>query len=562
MRRLAPRLAVLLAVLLGAPAAAQTALVVERAAISTVSPEATKIGLGVLAAGGNAIDAAVAASFALAVSHPSAGNIGGGGFLVYYDAATREVWTLDYREVAPAAATRTMYIGQDGKPAPEASTVGPLAAGVPGSVAGLAEAHARFGSMPWKSLVEPAAALASEGFAWRPVDAAHLEDAQKNRRIDRFPSTAALLFRDGHPPAAGDIIKQPDLARTLRRIADGGPREFYEGTTAKLLLEAMRRDGGIISARDLRDYRPAWRAPIRIDCGEYRIFTMAPPSAGGVLLAEMLQILKPYALRDFGFQTPAYLHILAEAERRAYLDRLQYVGDPSSTRIPYGALFSDERAAQWRASIALDRATPTRELAPQMKALEPRETTHFSLVDASGNIASVTTTINEFFGSGYLVPEAGFFLNDEMDDFTTAPGHPTAFGLVQGEANAIQPGKKMVSSMTPTIVFRGEDPFLVLGSPGGGTIPTTVLQVFLNVTAFGMPLGDAVAAPRYHHQAWPDEIRWERGRAPLELLDALNRIGHATKEVAPIGDVHAIMFKDGKIHVAADARRGGLAGGF
>ena len=554
--------ALLLAIFLAAPAAAQTEIVAERAALSTVSPEATRIGLAVLANGGNAIDAAVAVSFALAVSHPSAGNIGGGGFLVYYDAATREVWTLDYREIAPFAATRTMYIGPDGKPSAEASTVGPLAAGVPGSVAGLAEAHSRFGSQPWKGLVEPAAALAAEGFAWRPVDVAHLEEAQKNRRNDRFPSTAALLFTDGTPPAAGDVIRQPDLARTLRRIADEGPREFYEGTTAKLILEAMRRDGGIISARDLRDYRPTWRAPIRIDYGDYRIFTMAPPSAGGVLLGEILQILKPYALRDFGFQTPLYLHVLAEAERRAYLDRLQYVGDPTSTRIPYGALFSDARAAQWRSTIALDRATPTRELAPQMKALEPRETTHFSVVDAAGNIASVTTTINSFFGNGYLVPQAGFFLNNEMDDFTIAPGVPTAFGLVQGEANAIQPGKKMASSMTPTIVFRGEDPFLVLGSPGGGTIPTTVLQVFLNVTTFGMPLGDAVTAPRFHHQAWPDEIRSERGRVPLPLLDALNHMGHPTKEVDPIGDVHAILFKDGKIHVAADPRRGGLAGGF
>ncbi len=556
------RLALLFAILLALPAAAQTEIVAARAALSTVSPEATKVGLGILAAGGNAIDAAVAVSFALAVSHPSAGNIGGGGFLVYYDAASGDVWTLDYREVAPAAATRTMYLGEDGNPKPEASTVGPLASGVPGSVAGLAEAHARFGSTAWRALVEPAVALATDGFVWRPVDAAHLEEAQKNRRIDRFPATAALLFPNGQPPAVGDVIKQPELARTLRRIAEGGPREFYEGTTAKLIVEAMRRDGGIISARDLREYRPIWRAPIRIDYGEYRIFTMAPPSAGGVLLAEMLQILKPYALREFGFQTPAYLHLLAETERRAYLDRLVYVGDPASTRIPYAALFSDARAAQWRSSIALDRATPTQSLAEQAQALEPRETTHFSVVDASGNIASVTTTINTFFGNGFLVPEAGFFLNNEMDDFTTAPGTPTAFGLVQGEANAIQPGKKMASSMTPTIVFRGAAPFLVLGSPGGGTIPTTVLQVFLNVTTFGMPIGQAVAAPRFHHQAWPDEIRWERGRAPVELLDALNRMGHATKEVDPIGDVHAILFKDGRIHVAADPRRGGLAGGF
>lgn len=556
------RLAVLLALLLAAPAAAQTELVVDRAALSTVSPEATRVGLGVLAAGGNAIDAAVAVSFALAVSHPSAGNIGGGGFLVYYDAASREVWTLDYREIAPFGATRTMYLDQEGKPNAEASTVGPLASGVPGSVAGLAEAHARFGSMPWKNLVEPAVALARDGFTWRAVDAAHLEEARKNRKIDRFPATAALLFPGGTPPAPGDAVRQPELARTLRRIADAGPREFYEGTTARLILDAMRRDGGIISARDLREYRPTWRAPIRIDYGEYRIYAMAPPSAGGVLLGEMLQILKPYALREFGFQTPAYVHLLAETARRAYLDRLLYVGDPASTRIPYETLFSDARAAQWRASIALDRATPTRDLAEQAGTVPDRETTHFSVVDTSGNIAAVTTTINTFFGNGYLVPEAGFFLNNEMDDFTAAPGAPTAYGLVQGEANAIQPGKKMASSMTPTIVFKGDAPFLVLGSPGGGTIPTTILQVLLNVIVFEMPLAKAVGAPRFHHQAWPDEIQWERDRVPLPLLDALNRAGHATKPVDPIGDVHAILFANGKVHVAADSRRGGLAGGF
>jgi gamma-glutamyltranspeptidase/glutathione hydrolase len=556
------RLALALAFLAAGPVEAQTALVVEQAALSTVSPEATRIGLEVLSSGGNAIDAAVAVSFALAVSHPQAGNIGGGGFLVYYDAASREVWTLDFREIAPAAATRTMFVDEEGKPRTDASTVGPLASGVPGSVAGLAEAHARFGSMPWRSLLEPAVALADGGFTWRPIDLTHLEEAQKNRRIDRFPATAALLFPDGQPPAPGDVIRQRDLARTLRRIAEDGPREFYEGATAKMLVEAMRRDGGILSAKDLRDYRPTWRAPIRIDYGDYHIYTMAPPSAGGLLLGEMLQILKPYALREFGFQTPGYLHVLAEVERRAYLDRNRFLGDPASTRIPYAALFSEERAAQWRSSIALDRATPTRLLAEQTRALEPRDTTHFSIVDASGNIASLTTTINTFFGSGYLVPNAGFFLNNEMDDFTTAPGAPTAFGLVQGDANAVQPGKKMASSMTPTIVFRGEHPFLVLGSPGGGTIPTTVLQVFLNVTTFGMTLADAVAAPRYHHQAWPDEIRWERGRAPLDVLDALNRAGHSTKEVDPIGDVHALLFRDGKIHAVADTRRGGLAGGF
>ncbi|MGH9456323.1 MAG: gamma-glutamyltransferase [Thermoanaerobaculia bacterium] len=553
---------VLLLIVLALPLRGATEIVVENAALSTVSPPATKVGLAVLDAGGNAIDAAVAVSFALAVTHPQAGNIGGGGFLVYYDAATGEVWTLDYREVAPAAATRGMYLDAEGKPLPEASSVGPLASGVPGAVAGLGAMHERFGSRPWRELVEPAVMLAREGFAWRWIDVAHLAEAQERRRIDRFPATAALLFPAGEPLDEGDVLRQPELARTLERIAERGPREFYEGTTANLIVEAMRRDGGIISARDLREYRPTWRAPIRIDYDDYSIYTMAPPSAAGLLLGEMLQILNPYDLRSFGFQSPRYVHLLAEVERRAYLDRNRYIGDPAATRIPYDALFSEERAALWRASIDLDRATPTTALVESPRSTPGGETTHFSIVDAEGNVASVTTTINTFFGSGYLVPEAGFFLNNEMDDFTAAPGTPNAFGLIQGEANAIEPGKKMASSMSPAIVLKDDAPFLVIGSPGGGTIPTTVLQVFLNVTEFGMSIGEAVAAPRFHHQAWPDRISWEAGRVGIDLVDTLNRMGHATREEPSIGDVHAILIHDGKIHAAADERRGGLAGGF
>lgn len=537
-------------------------IIAERAALSTVSPEATKIGLSVLSGGGNAIDAAVAVSLALAVTHPQAGNLGGGGFLVYYDADNDAVWTLDFREIAPAAANRTMYLNESSEPIRDASTVGPLASGVPGSVAGLEAMHERFGSRPWGELVEPAVSLAREGFVWRPIDVEHLAEAQENRRIDRFPATAALLFPGGTPLTAGTIVRQPELGRTLSRIASEGPREFYEGTTSRMLVDAMQRDGGIISARDLREYRPIWRAPIRIDYYDFAIYTMAPPSAGGVLLAQMLQIVKPFDLRSFGFQTARSIHLMSEVQRRAYLDRNRYLGDPATSRIPFGMLFSEDRAALWRRSIDLERATPTTALVERSSGAEPGETTHFSIVDARGNIASVTTTINTFFGSGYLVPEAGFFLNNEMDDFTTAPGKPTAYGLVQGDVNAIEPGKKMASSMTPAIVFRGDDPYMVLGSPGGGTIPTTVLQVLLNVAVHGMSLGAAIEAPRFHHQAWPDQISYEKGRVDLELVGLLNQMGHATKEVPSIGDVHAILFRDGSIHAAADSRRGGLAGGY
>jgi gamma-glutamyltranspeptidase / glutathione hydrolase len=556
------RTLVLLLLLAALPLAGQTEIAAERAALSTVSPEATKTGLTVLASGGNAIDAMVAVSFALSVTHPSAGNIGGGGFLVYYEKATDSVWTLDYREVSPAAATRSMYLDDEGKPKSQASTVGPLAAAVPGTIAGLAEAHAKFGSRPWRELVEPAVSLAREGFRWRAIDVTHFAEAQKNRQIERFPSTAAIFFPEGEPLGVGTIVRQPELAKTLQRIAANGAREFYEGTTARLIVDAMRKDGGIISARDLREYEPTWRAPIRIDYRDYQIFTMAPPSAGGLLLGEMLQILEAYDLESFGRQTPLALHLLSEVARRAYLDRNRYLGDPATTRIPYTALFSPERASGWRSSIDLSRATPTASLVPESRGAEPGETTHFSIVDEQGNIASVTTTINTFFGNGYLVPGAGFLLNSEMDDFTIAPGTPTAYGLIQSDANAIGPSRKMASSMTPTIVFRNGEPFLVLGSPGGGSIPTTVLQVFLNVTTYGMRIGEAIAAPRFHHQAWPDRILFEEGRASLDLLSTLNQLGHATRAQDTIGDVHALMFQDGKIYAAADARRGGMAGGF
>ena len=437
-----------------------------------------------------------------------------------------------------------------------------MAAGVPGAVAGLAEAHARFGSRPWRELVEPSVSLARDGFRWRPVDVAHFAEAQKERQIERFPSTAAIFYPDGKPLAVGAVVQQPELAKTLQRIATNGGNEFYEGTTARLIVDAMKKNGGIISARDLREYKPTWRAPIRIDYRDYEIFTMAPPSAGGLLLGEMLQILEAYDLESFGHQTPLALHLLAEVARRAYLDRNRYLGDPATTRIPYAAIFSPERASGWRSSIDLTRATPTASLVPESPGAKPGETTHFSIVDQQGNIASVTTTINTFFGNGYVVPGAGFLLNNEMDDFTTAPGTPTAYGLIQSDANAIGPSRKMASSMTPTIIFRQDEPFLVLGSPGGGTIPTTVLQVFLNVTTYGMRIGEAIAAPRFHHQAWPDRILFEEGRAGLELLSTLNQLGHATRGETSIGDVHALMFKDGKIYAAADARRGGLAGGF
>jgi gamma-glutamyltranspeptidase/glutathione hydrolase len=541
---------------------AGSSVVANKAALSTASPQATQIGLDILKRGGNAIDAAVAVSFALAVAHPQAGNIGGGGFLVYYDAKSKAVWTLDFRETAPGQAKRDMYVRADGN-ASKQSQVGPLAGGVPGSVAGLELMHDRFGSRSWRQLIDPAVRLARDGVRVDQQLANDLEQAKKERAIDQFQSTAALFFPGGKPLAAGAVLVQKDLAGTLDRVAALGAREFYEGETAKRLVDSVREGGGIIGYRDLREYKPVWRAPINIKFGDYDIYTMAPPSAGGLVIGETLNILSGFDLAAAGFQTPKALHLLLEAERRAYIDRSKYLGDPATTRIPYRELLSDERAKAWRATIKSNAATPTITLSePGSVIAESNHTTHFSIVDEQGNIVSLTTTLNDNFGSGYVVPGCGFFLNNEMDDFTTAPGKPNLYGLVQGPANSIEPGKRMASSMSPTIVMKSGKPFLVLGTRGGATIPTSVLQVFLNVAVYGKALPEAIAAPRFHHQAYPEEVFFERGIAPQKTVDALIGMGHAVKEREPIGDIHGLQFTNGKIIAVADPRWGGSAGGF
>ncbi|HVS31623.1 MAG TPA: gamma-glutamyltransferase [Thermoanaerobaculia bacterium] len=548
--------------LFASPLLAGSTITASNAALSTASPYATGAGLAVLKGGGNAIDAAVVVAFALAVVHPQAGNIGGGGFLLYYDAATEGVWALDFREVAPAAAKQDMYLASDGTIS-STSRTGPLSAGVPGTVAGLAAAHARFGTKPWKELLAPAIAMAREGIRVDAEMQRELGEEDEERKISQFPSTAALFFPGGKPIAAGSTLVQPDLAATLQRLAKSGPADFYEGETARRLVNGIRAAGGIIGYRDLREYKPIWRAPLEIGFNGYAIYTMPPPSGGGMVLAESLNILSAYDLEKTGFQTPRSLHLLAEAERRAYIDRNKYVGDPASTRIPFRLLLSAERAALWRRSIDPDRATLTASLAEPASAMtEGSDTTHFTIVDEKGNVVSLTTTINENFGSGFVVPGAGFLLNNEMDDFTAATGQPNRAGLVQGVVNSIEPGKRMISSMTPAIIMRNDRPFMALGTRGGPTIPTTILQVFLNVTVWGLSLSDALAAPRYHQQALPEEMQYEMALAPKGMVDALNAMGHGVRGGGPIGDVHAILIDRGKIVAVADPRRGGAAGGY
>ncbi|HEX8153779.1 MAG TPA: gamma-glutamyltransferase [Thermoanaerobaculia bacterium] len=534
----------------------------KKAALSTVSPLATQVGLAVLQRGGNAIDAAVAVSFALAVAHPQAGNLGGGGFLVYWDSETKAIWTLDYREVAPLAAKRDMYVQPDGSVS-SASRTGALAVGVPGSVAGLAAMHEKFGTQEWKELVAPSISLAKDGFRVDETLASDLAKQKSERAIDKFASTAAIFYPEGKPLAAGSTFVQKELAATLERIAANGPKDFYDGETSRRLVDAVRQAGGILGHRDLREYKPTWRAPIKIRFGDYELCTMAAPSAGGLVMGEALNILSAYNLAANGFQSPKSLHLFVEAVRRAYIDRNKYLGDPSATRIPYRELLSAERANQWRASLDPERSTPTITLTePAATPAESSETTHFSIVDAMGNVASVTTTLNENFGSGFVAPGLGFFLNNEMDDFTPAPGKPNRYGLVQGNANAIEPGRKMASSMSPTIVLRKGVPYLALGTRGGPTIPTSILQVFLNVAVYKMTLADAVAAPRYHHQAVPDTIYYERGRGTPATVDAINLMGHGIIPREAIGDVHAILIEKDRITAVADPRAGGAPGGY
>jgi gamma-glutamyltranspeptidase/glutathione hydrolase len=532
-------------------------VVASKAALSTVSPHATQIGLRVLQRGGNAIDAAVAVAFALAVVHPQAGNIGGGGFLMYYDASTHSAWTLDFREVAPGAATRDMFA----KLPEDAPRVGPLAAGVPGTVAGLEAMHTRFGTRPWKELLAPAIGLARTGFATDSRLAADLAAARETRKIDRFTSTAALLYPDGKPLAPGTTLIQSDLAATLDRIANHGARDFYRGETAQRIVKAVHANGGLISLRDLREYEPVWRAPITIRFREYEIYALPPPSAGGLVIGEALNILSGFDLEAAGFQTPRSIHLQVEAERRAYIDRNRYLGDPDATRIPYRELLSADRALQWRRTIGARMTATTSLVDPSAAGAEGNHTTHFTIADAAGNIVALTTTLNDNFGGGFVVPGCGFLLNSEMDDFSTAPGRPNRYGIIQGRANDIEPHKRMASSMSPLIVMKDKRPILALGSRGGPTIPTTLLQVVLNVIVYKKSLYDAIEAPRYHHQSMPDQIDYERGRGVQATIDALNVMGHAVVSRDAIGDVHALQFQRGSIIAVADSRDNGSAGG-
>ena len=510
-----------------------------RGMVVTDNSVASNVGKDILAAGGNAADAAVATAFALAVAYPTAGNIGGGGFAVTRTGG--KVRALDFRETAPAAATRDMYLDTDGKPKAEARE-GIKSVGVPGSVAGLWELHQQLGSKKktWAELLAPAIALAEKGFL---VDDAFLSTLEvAGKRMLKHPVSAALFFAGGAPPVKGSTFKNPELAVVLKRIVEKGPKGFYEGPTADAILAQMKAEGGIITLADLKKYQAKWRVPVTIKYRGHEITSMPPPSSGGVTLAMICHILEGYDLAKLGFQSPEELHYVFEAMRRAYAARNAKLGDPDFVKMPIEQLLGDAWAKEQRATILPDRATPSSEInaAGPASASGPH-TTHFSVVDAAGDSVAMTTTINWWYGSGVTVKGGGFVLNNEMDDFAAVPGTANGFGLVQGEANAIAPGKRMLSSMAPTIVT-GPDGKVVLvaGAAGGPTIITAVFQELSNVVDFQLDVGTAVAAPRFHMQHLPDEVAFEKDGLAEATQKRLETMGYKFKERGHLADAPAI----------------------
>lgn len=544
--------------------------------VVSVEENASRAGVQVLQQGGNAVDAAVATALALAVTHPSAGNLGGGGFLLLRFRDGRTTF-IDFRERAPGRASREMYLDAAGNVVPDASTIGPLAAGVPGTVAGLDYASRKYGRLPWARLAAPAIALAQNGFRLDYLTAQSLSRPSTVKLLARFPESNRIFLRNGRYYQAGELFVQRDLARTLRRIQAGRSREFYRGATARRIAAYFEKHGGAITLDDLRKYEVVERRPITGTYRGYEIASAPPPSSGGVVLVEMLNILEGVPLAEKGFASAEAIHWTVEAMRRAFADRAEFMGDADFVKVPVQGLTSKEYAARLRASIDPQRAGSSAQIrAGNPAAFEPAETTHFSIVDKDGNAAALTYTLNNGYGNGMTVEGLGFLMNNEMDDFTSKPGVPNGFGLLQSEANAIAPGKHPLSAMTPTIVTRGGKLVLVTGSPGGPTIINTVLNILLGMIDYGMSIQQAIGAPRFHHQWMPDSIRLERGFSPdtLALLKARGHRYHygdkpesdpatVTERQAYIGDAHSIaVAQDGTLLGAADPRSAGKAVGY
>lgn len=534
-------------------------LLAKNGMVVSARKEASEIGVAIMKKGGNAFDAMIATDLALAVCYPVAGNIGGGGFTVYR-LADGKSGAFDYREKAPLAASRDMYLDKDGAVIPQKSTLGALAVGVPGTIAGLFKIYEQYGTLPFAELIQPAIDLARKGVV---VTKKQAEGLKSYRPLFEMANQKSIFMdRDWKE---GDTIKYPELANTLERIRDGGRAEFYSGKTADLLVAQVEKLGGIITKQDLEQYEAKTRDPIIFTYGKFKMISMAPPSSGGVCLAQILKSIEPFDLKGLGHNSVKYIQLLTEAERRSYADRAYYLGDPDFVKIPLETLISSNYNQERMTSFDWKKATSSSEVASgSIPGFESDQTTHYSIVDQFGNAISVTNTLNLGYGSKVYVEGGGFFLNNEMDDLSVKPGSPNAFGLLGAEANAIEPGKRMLSSMTPTIVEGGGKLKMVLGSPGGSTIITSVLQNILNVTEFGMGMQQSVSQPRFHHQWLPDEIKFEPTFDTIGFKE-LRKLGYPIdpSEAPVIGKVDAILIlPNGKLEGGADPRGDDTAVGF
>lgn len=538
-----------------------TGLLADHAMVVSAHPLASEVGVNILKKGGNAVDAAIAVQFALAVVYPAAGNIGGGGFMVIRDGSGLTD-CLDYREKAPLAADRNMYLDDEEIVIVDLSTLGHLASGVPGSVDGMVQAHERYGSLPWADLVQPSVTLAENGFRLTEREASGLNRG-KDRFMEHNTVTPEFLINE-EEWQAGDTIKMQELAETMKLIRDQGRDGFYAGTTAELIVEEMNRGGGIITLEDLAQYESKFREPILAEYEGYRMISMPPPSSGGVALAQLLNSVEEFPIGEMGHNTTSTVHTMVEAERRVYADRAKFLGDADFYPVPVQELLSKEYNRARMADFDSTAATPSSMISEgSPAAVESLETTHFSIVDKNRMAVSVTTTLNGGYGSKVVVGGAGFFLNNEMDDFSIKPGYPNMFGLVGGEANAIQPEKRMLSSMTPSIVEKDDSLFMVVGTPGGSTIITSVYQTILNVLDHNMGMQEAVNAGRFHHQWKPDTIFTEPKALSNEVIKDLEDMGHHVVDQGNIGRVDAILvLPDGRLEGGADPRGDDAAAGY
>ena len=535
----------------------------DRGMVVSASEIASRVGVGILAAGGNAVDAAVSVAFALAVTFPSAGNLGGGGFMVIYLADEQRATTIDYREIAPLAASRDMYLAEDGSVVVGAPTDGHGSVAVPGTVAGMLYALQKYGSLRRDQVLAPAIDLAESGFVVNDYLTTSLH--RSSDRLSSHPESSRIYLRDGELFSVGETLVQPDLAVTLRRISDHGAEGFYQGKTADLIVAEMQRGGGLVTHEDLRGYLPTERVPVSGSYRGYEIISMPPPSSGGTILIQMLNMMEPIDVAGLGVLSSLQVHSIAEVMKRAFADRAEYMGDPGFVEVPVTGLIDKSYARIRRASIHPDSTRPALDLgAGDPWPFESEETTHFSIVDESGNAVSNTYTLNYSYGSGVTVTGAGFLLNNIMDNFSAKQGVPNGYGLIQGEANSIAAGKRPLSSMTPSIVLEGDDVRLVVGTPGGPTIINTVFQIIMDILDHGLSPQEAVDLPRFHHQWLPDAIQFEKGAFVLDVQTALEGKGHELLERGLIGDAQVIYIDpESQLRLGgSDPRRGGTAIGY